>query len=154
MNIFKGQIVRIFIINFAVVALAFMGVVKTPMAIAGECPLCYPTKNGDVAQVRKLIDAGADVNAKYDDGSTALMWAASHRHADIAKMLLDAGADVNAKDYAGETALMYVSAGEHATDTAKNVIRRWGLMLMRKTITAKRLRISRENKVMPISLVG
>jgi serine/threonine-protein phosphatase 6 regulatory ankyrin repeat subunit B len=43
--------------------------------------------------VRLLIDAGADVNAKSNEGFTALMMASQHGHSNIAQMLIDAGAN-------------------------------------------------------------
>lgn len=49
-----------------------------------------------------LIDSGADVNAKNNDGGTALIWADK---LEIAKLLIDNGADINAKDSLGHTAL-------------------------------------------------
>jgi ankyrin repeat protein len=57
--------------------------------------------------VKTLIDAGAGVNAKDEDGATALLWAAVEGHTETAKVLIDAGADVNTKDKEyGATALM------------------------------------------------
>ena len=47
-----------------------------------------------------MIAAGADVNAKNNDGTTALIEALSTDSLfseDIAKLLIDAGADVNIK---------------------------------------------------------
>jgi ankyrin repeat protein len=38
--------------------------------------------------VRMLLEAGADVNCQDEDGSTALMCASEHGHADIVKLLL------------------------------------------------------------------
>ena len=38
--------------------------------------------------VRMLMEAGADVNCQDEDGSTALMCASEHGHADIVKLLL------------------------------------------------------------------
>ncbi len=61
-----------------------------------------PTK-GHVDTVKNLIEAGADVNVKAKDGSTALMCAST---GEVAKILIEAGADINAKDKTGETALM------------------------------------------------
>ncbi len=49
------------------------------------------------AQVLRLVQAGADVNAVQPDGMTALHWAAYHGHADITQQLIAAEANVNAK---------------------------------------------------------
>ena len=59
--------------------------------------------------VKKLIDEGADVNAKNDEGETALMIASNEGDKEICELLIEKGADVNAKDNEGNTALMYVS---------------------------------------------
>ena len=46
---------------------------------------------GHTAIAQLLIDKGADVNARGNKGSTALMIAASNGHTDIVKALLDKG---------------------------------------------------------------
>ncbi len=51
-------------------------------------------KDGDVAEVKSLIEAGADVNAQNKEGVTALMTASATGHTDIAKLLIEEGADV------------------------------------------------------------
>jgi predicted LPLAT superfamily acyltransferase len=56
-----------------------------------------------------LSDKGADVNAKTEDGRSALMFASLLGHVDVVKVLLDEGADVHAKDKFGVTALMEAS---------------------------------------------
>jgi ankyrin repeat protein len=57
-------------------------------------------RTGKAAAVKVLLDRGAQVNAKETwGGTTALMWAVSEKHPDVAKMLIDRGADVNAKSY-------------------------------------------------------
>jgi len=52
-----------------------------------------------------LIDAGADLNYKNIDGSTALHTAAAFGKTEAAKILINAGADLNEKNNLGSTAL-------------------------------------------------
>ena len=44
--------------------------------------------HGRLDMVRMLMEAGADVNMSDEDGSTALMCASEHGHAEIVKLLL------------------------------------------------------------------
>ncbi len=60
-------------------------------------PLMSAVINGDAAIVKKLLDDGANANAKDKGGLTVLMWAAGNGHFDIVQPLLDAGAEVNTK---------------------------------------------------------
>lgn len=53
----------------------------------------------------RLLEEGVDVNAKDEDGITALMWAICKENKYIVEMLLKKGADVNAKDKNGISAL-------------------------------------------------
>ena len=53
----------------------------------------------------RLLQEGVDVNAKDEDGITALMWAICKGNIEIIQMLLKKGADVNAKDKNGVSAL-------------------------------------------------
>ena len=76
---------------------------------------------GYVDRVRQLVDAGADVNAKDNNGWTPLRWAASEGHADAARLLVDAGADVNAKDNNGWTPLRWAASEGHA-DVARLLV--------------------------------
>ena len=59
----------------------------------------------DNAEVRRLVQSGADVNAAQADGATALHWAAYHGDASLALLLLEAGADVAAANRNGSTPL-------------------------------------------------
>lgn len=59
----------------------------------------------DPEHFRALIDAGADVNAKDEDGQTPLHYAADRGHSEALKVLINAGADVNAKNENGWTPL-------------------------------------------------
>ena len=55
-------------------------------------------RRGDVAGVTALLDKGADVNAKFRYGATALFKAAERGNAEIVKLLLARGADATVKD--------------------------------------------------------
>ncbi len=55
-------------------------------------------RKGDATAVKSLLDKGADVNAKFRYGATALFKAAERGHTEIVKLLLERGADVNVKD--------------------------------------------------------
>lgn len=55
-------------------------------------------RKGDLPAVTALLDKGADVNAKFRYGSTALFKAAERGHTEVAKLLLARGADVTIKD--------------------------------------------------------
>ena len=55
------------------------------------------------AAVAALLDAGADLHARTEDGDTPLHRAASGGHAAAVAALLDAGADLNARDKKGRT---------------------------------------------------
>ena len=59
-----------------------------------------------IDKVRQLIDSGADVNEKDEEGRSVLMRTSL---ISVARMLIEAGADVNAVDQDGKTALMGAS---------------------------------------------
>ena len=72
-------------------------------------------RKGDAAAVRALLDKGADVNARFRYGSTALFKAAERGHVEIVKLLLARGADVSVKDtFYGATAMTWALDNGHA----------------------------------------
>jgi hypothetical protein len=71
-------------------------------------------RKGDAAAVTALLDKGADVNAKFRYGATALFKAAERGNAEVAKVLLDRGADVKVKDtFYQATAMTWALDGNH-----------------------------------------
>ena len=77
--------------------------------------------NGKLDCVKALIEAGADLNAKENDGWTALHLAACNGKLDCVKALIEAGADLNAKDNDGWTAL-HLAARYGKLDCVKALI--------------------------------
>jgi len=53
----------------------------------------------------KGLAAGADVNAKDDNGWTPLYWSADKGHKYLAELLIAKGADVNVRGFLGMTPL-------------------------------------------------
>ena len=77
---------------------------------SGETALMTASRAGNLRGVQLLIARGADVNAKESKrGQTALMWALSENHVDVAKELVEHGADVQARTKAGFTVLMFAA---------------------------------------------
>lgn len=84
-----------------------------PVDIAGstgETALIYAIRSGRLDMLSILIEAGADVNARFDIRSDGSMWetvlhtAAQCPSVRVVQALLDAGADKDAVDYEGCTA--------------------------------------------------
>lgn len=72
--------------------------------------LMEAAKTGDAAEVRRLLDLGANVSAKDEDDMTPLMWAAHMGNADAVRLLLGApGQKVDARDDEKRTALMWAA---------------------------------------------
>lgn len=70
---------------------------------------------GQDKEVLRLIQEGADINARDQGGRTFLIWASMGGHDRIARILIDAGADVNATSSGHEiTSLLAASAKGHA----------------------------------------
>jgi ankyrin repeat protein len=69
---------------------------------------------GEVAAVRTLIAAKADVNAPQNDGATALHWAVFKGNREMAETLIRAGADPKAANREGVTPLWLASVNGDA----------------------------------------
>ena len=65
---------------------------------------------GNLVQIRKMVEQGADVNSQ-SSGHYVLEWAALHGNYDIVNLLLDLGANVNCTSYDGDPLVMAASQG-------------------------------------------
>jgi|GEM_PF-2794737 FOG: Ankyrin repeat len=81
-------------------------VISACSTAGGETSLIRAVRDGNGSKIVALLNHGVDVNARDNDGSTALMIAAAVAKPDIVRTLLDRGADANIKNRRGHTALM------------------------------------------------
>jgi ankyrin repeat protein len=71
-------------------------------------------RRGDAEAVTALLDKGADVNARFRYGTTALFKAAERGNIGVVKVLLARGADVAVKDtFYGATAMTWTLDQKH-----------------------------------------
>jgi len=70
----------------------------------GSSPLISAGVFGKTEMAKVLIDAGADLSFRNNDGSTALHTASFFCHPEIVRMLLDKGAEKTIKNKYGSTA--------------------------------------------------
>lgn len=80
---------------------------RTLLAAAGAWPavagataaeLLRAAEAGDLAALRRLLDAGVPVDSRDARGRTALLVATDANRIDAARLLIERGADVNARD--------------------------------------------------------
>ena len=95
---------------FALLALLFT---QDPKQALND-QLFEAARKGDATAVTALLDKGADVNAKFRYGQTALFKAAERGHANVVKVLLDRGADVKVQDtFYRATAMTWALDNDH-----------------------------------------
>lgn len=73
-------------------------------------PLHQAAKNNDAVVIKRLLDEGADKDARDGDGFTPLHVAGEHNSAAVAQVLLEAGADKEARGGRGTTPLHSAAA--------------------------------------------
>ncbi len=77
---------------------------------AAEVSLVAAAEAGDVAALRRLLDAGAAVDTRDDRGRTALLAATHANRVEAARLLIERGADVNARDAIQDSPFLYAGA--------------------------------------------
>lgn len=114
--------------NLRVSAILFLALLITPLAITAQTKqelndkLFEAVRAGDAATVTALLDKGADVNAKYRYGMTALFKAAERGNLDVANVLIARGIDVTVKDtFYHANALSWALQNEH-NDVVKVIL--------------------------------
>ena len=79
----------IVVLLFSVVSIVYAGINENLFEASGE--------GNNIEAVKTLLDKGADINAKDNDGSTALKLASEKGYTDIIKLLKQAGAKEQGK---------------------------------------------------------
>ena len=68
---------------------------KNPVATGGSSPLVNASMSGNIDVVRDLIEKGADINGRDEQGNFPLYAAVVGDHADVVELLIKKGANVN-----------------------------------------------------------
>ena len=107
---------------FLAVLLALATIVTlTSYVHAAEEGLLDAVKAGDIVAVRRLLERGANVNARDNSQETPLHHAASRGNTEVAALLIEKGADVNARDMNHKTPLHW-AASQGNTEVAALLI--------------------------------
>src|SRR5581483_2584155 len=87
----------------------------------GKPPIVYAAASGELDIVRQLLTQDLDVNARYANELTLLMWASGPDQSvpeaqalEVVSYLVNAGAHIDDRDARGRTALMIAAEGNHA----------------------------------------
>jgi len=98
------------------------------MSLIGWTPLDIAVHKGDVAAMRLLIQAGADVDAVSGRrGSAALLRACINGNYEAAKVLLEAGASIHIQDRSGMGPLSNAAMSEADTPRLMSLLIRYGI---------------------------
>ena len=86
-----------------------------------EAAIILAAKSGDAEMIALLINEGAELNARDDEGRTALFFA--EVSSQVFGSLITAGADPKIKDNEGNTILMYKVAGSASAAEVDKLLR-------------------------------
>ena len=89
------------------------GAAAWPLLVQADgAKLVVAAEAGDLATLRRLLDAGTPVDARDARQRTALLAATHADQVDAARLLIRRGADVNAKDDLQDSPFLYAGARE------------------------------------------
>ena len=129
---------------FAVFALA--GCATTTAGFPDECTLCQPIVDGNTAEVKRLLNAGANPNQTTNSfGANVFDLAVWNAQTESIKILLAAGANVNAANDTGWTAL-HITAHKGRTEIAKILMSAGANPRSTGSLTLSPLALAEENR--------
>lgn len=85
------------------------GVTRKGSAELDRQLLLEASEGCDCAACRRLLDQGADVNGRDEDGCSSLLWAVLAGSEETVKLFLERGAEVNVSNLDGETPLHWAA---------------------------------------------
>ncbi|MEU6009214.1 ankyrin repeat domain-containing protein [Streptomyces sp. NPDC047453] len=86
---------------------------RSPSTVSGKeatAQLLAAVGDNDTSSAARAIKAGANLEARNDQGRTPLVMATKAHHVKLARLLLESGADPNAKDEIQDSAFLYAGA--------------------------------------------
>ena len=108
-------------------------------SIGGATALMYAMKSSTPHVSALLLKKSIEVDARDNNGRTALMWLMMQNSADSAKgkLLLEAGANINARDLQGMTPLMWAAKSGSVSREKTNLLLDRGAKLNDRDIAEK-----------------
>jgi FOG: Ankyrin repeat len=100
--------------------------VSTVKPISLNDSLLNAVKEENLDKTKELLNEGANINSKDQNGKTALMFASEEGNFDLVKLLVEKGANILAKDNSGKTAIKY-AIDNHHNDIATYLMQKAGI---------------------------
>lgn len=106
----KGEVTLLRTIIMAISIIILSGCQSKEVVPMNEMTLLQAAEQGDIAQITKLIQNGANINAIDERGRTAAMIAVHTMQLDLFQLLIEQGADINIRDQRLDNPLLYAGA--------------------------------------------